>query len=183
MARIVSEFAVEPSPYAEPTFKPPKVEPRAWVQALAYFKARAVANRRPSCWVLGADTMVVCAGHVLGKPSGLDDARRMLELQARQPCDVLTGLCLVRGADMPRRRTRVTATRVWMRDDAERRELYLQSGHWRDKAGAYGIQDVGDRLVERIDGSFTNVVGLPLETTTEMLRQVGLVVNNAAGPD
>ena len=68
-------------------------------------------------------------------------------------------------------------TRVWMRDDAAEREAYLQTGDWAGKAGAYGIQNVGDRLVERIEGSFTNVVGLPVELVGRLLATAGYVVH------
>ncbi|MEW6252907.1 MAG: Maf family protein, partial [Planctomycetota bacterium] len=68
----------------------------------------------------------------------------------------------------------VDITRVWMRDDPAEREAYLRSRDWQGKAGAYGIQDVGDRLVARIEGSFSNVVGLPLERVARMLAAAGL---------
>jgi septum formation protein len=124
--------------------------------------------------VLAADTLVVCGGHVLGKPHDLADARRMLILQTQQACDVLTGVCLLRRSDTEERLSQVEHTRVWMRDDPASREAYLASGEWQGKAGAYGIQDVADRLVARVEGSTTNVVGLPLERVSRMLRHVGL---------
>ena len=176
LATIYTDFDVEPCPFAEPEFKSDSASPGQWAEALAYFKARAVAESRAGRWVLAADTIVACAGQVLGKPRDLTDARAMLELQARQASDVLTGVCLLRRGtgDEEERFSQVEQTRVWMRDDAAFREAYLASGDWRAKAGAYGIQNVGDRLVERIEGSFSNVVGLPLEAVTRMLRHVGL---------
>ncbi len=147
-----------------------------WVQALAHFKARSVAESHPNRWVLGADTLVVCGGQWLGKPRDLDDARRMLVWQARQVSEVLTGVCLVRRGVDRRRLVRSDVTRVWMRDNQGVREAYLRSGDWQGKAGAYGIQNVGDRLVERIDGSFSNVVGLPDRLVAAVLRAVGFPV-------
>jgi septum formation protein len=177
LATVYAGFDVQPCPFAEPELKPTRASPGQWAEALAYFKARAVAELQPGRWVLAADTLVVCDGHVLGKPRDLVDARAMLELQARQVSDVLTGVCLLRRrGDDEERFSQVEQTRVWMRDDAAVREAYLASGDWQAKAGAYGIQNVGDRLVERIEGSFSNVVGLPLETVTRMLRHVGLPV-------
>ncbi len=170
---LVPRFEVHACPFAEPRDKPDAVGPRAWAEALAYFKARAVAERLPGRLVLGADTVVACAGTLLGKPRDLDDARRMLELQAGQPADVLTGVCLLRLAEDPLRTRRIChtdTTRVWMRDDPVERERYLASGDWCGKAGAYGIQDIGDRLVERIAGSFSNVVGLPTELLDNLLK-------------
>jgi septum formation protein len=180
LARICPAFDVESCPYEEPEREPAKVAPEQWVEALAYFKARAVAEQHPNRWVLAADTIVVCAGRVLGKPRDGADARAMLELQARQVSEVLTGVCLLRRGETQRRISQVERTRVWMRDDPAVREAYLASGDWQAKAGAYGIQDVGDRLVERIDGSFSNVVGLPLELVTRMLRQAGLPVQGGS---
>lgn len=164
---------VIPCPLREPVSRPAAVGPAAWAEALAHFKARAVADAFPGRRVLGADTLVHC-GEVLGKPADAADARRMLELQAGRATDVITGLCLAQSRP-PRAARRVIAhavTRVWMRDDPREREAYLRSGDWAGKAGAYGIQDVGDRLVERIEGSFSNVVGLPVELLQRMLARV-----------
>ncbi len=184
LAQVYPHFRVIPATLPEPTRRSPHVPPDQWATALAYFKARSVAQHYPDCWVLGADTLVVCDGQILGKPRDSDDARRMLDLQARRVSEVLTGLCLLRRVPQQRRFLAVDRTRVWMRDDAPAREDYLRSGDWAGKAGAYGIQDVGDRLVERIEGSFSNVVGLPVELVARMLRQAGLSVpETAAHPD
>ena len=184
LAQIYPTFDVQACPYDEPPLRAADVPPRQWAEALAYFKARSVGERHPDRWVLGADTIVVCDEQVLGKPRDLDDARAMLELQARCVGEVLTGVCLLRTGSDVQRHSQVAVTRVCMRDDVAAREVYLASGDWRGKAGAYGIQDIGDRLVERIEGSFSNVVGLPLELLARMLRHVGLPVQGvtAAGP-
>lgn len=179
LAQVWPAFEVEPCPYEEPERRSEQVQPRLWVQALAYFKARAVAERHPEHWVLAADTAVSCAGRLLGKPRDLAEARQMLEWQAREVSEVLTGVCLLRRGVQPRRRTDVAATRVWMRDDPAARAAYLASGDWAGKAGAYGIQTAGDRLVARIEGSFSNVVGLPVELVARMLADIGLPVRAA----
>lgn len=176
LAAVYPTFVVQPCELAEPQRRSERVLPAQWAQALAYFKARAVAERLPGAWVLGADTLVSCGGRVLGKPRDLADARDMLELQARQVSEVLTGLCLLRTGPAACRHCGVDRTRVWMRDDPAEREAYLAGGDWRGKAGAYGIQNIGDRLVERIEGSFSNVVGLPLERLAQLLRVAGLPV-------
>ena len=172
LATIVADFELCVCPLREPEDKPDGVTPRAWAEALAYFKARAVALGQPHRWVLGADTVVACTGKLLGKPANLDDARRMLRLQAGRMSEVITGVCLVSEGMAVRRAFHTEITRVWMRSASAETEAYLESGDWQGKAGAYGIQDVGDRLVERIEGSFSNVVGLPLEALTRMLRAV-----------
>jgi septum formation protein len=86
---------------------------------------------------------------------------------------VITGLCLLHRETFGRRLSHVV-TRVWTRDDPAERERYIASGDWAGKAGAYAIQDVGDRLVDRYEGSFSNVVGLPLERTAALLAEAGL---------
>jgi len=170
---IVPEFEVCPCHLEEPASPPTGLSPTAWALALAYFKARAVADQRPGRWVLAADTLVSCAGQVLGKPRDLEDARRMLCLQAGRASDVITGVCLARREASVRRILTAEATRVWMRDAPAEIEAYLAGGDWQGKAGAYGIQDIGDRLIERLEGSFSNVVGLPLERVGRILGSVG----------
>lgn len=170
LKRICPEFDVQPCTLQEPQRRAARVQPHQWASAMAYFKARSVAEQNPGRWVLGADTVVDCDGQMLGKPHDLADARRMLELQARVVSEVITGVCLVLAGEDRRRLAAFDVTRVWMRDDPAAREAYLRSGDWEGKAGAYGIQNVGDRLVERIEGSFSNVVGLPLELVERMLE-------------
>ena len=166
-------FEVRPSDLPEPTHRAAHVPPVNWAEALAYFKARAGAMRQPGSWVLGADTVVACAGELLGKPVDEADARRMLLAQAGHRCDVITGLALVRYDGEVIRHIRHAITRVWLRDDTDAIDDYLAGGEWRGKAGAYGIQDIHDRLIERIDGSFSNVVGLPVGLTRELLIMAG----------
>jgi septum formation protein len=176
LASLIPRFDVRPCSRVEPQHKPGTLSPPAWAEALAHFKARAVAESHLGCWVLGADTVVVCRGQLLGKPTDADDARRMLQMQAGQESAVITGVSLVRVTERVERIIRHERTRVWMRDDAAAVTAYVAGAEWRGKAGAYGIQDVGDRLIQRIAGSFSNVVGLPLECLGRLLAAVGLVV-------
>ena len=183
--QLLSEMGLRceviPSALPEPDQKPESVTPQCWAEALAYFKARSVAEKSPGRWVLGADTVVACDHHMLGKPNNLSDARRMLEMQAGRATEVITGVCLLRYGDRGMRIVQHQITTVWMRDAAEEREEYLRSGDWREKAGAYGIQNVGDRLVERIAGSFSNVVGLPRGLLTRILLHVDLLSKTPDG--
>ena len=120
-------------------------------------KARSVDGRgRP---VLGVDTIVVSAGEVIGKPRDLADASRMLEALAGGTHEVVSGLCLRSGRweELHGETTRVTFRPLGLRD----RERYLESGEWEGRAGAYAIQGLGGSLVERIEGDYLNVVGLP----------------------
>lgn len=170
LAEMGVRFCVQACPLPEPTDKPADLAPAAWAESLAYFKARAVAEGFPGRWVIGADTVVACGGLLLGKPLDRDDAERMLRLQAGCASEVITGCCVFRSGEDRFRALAHDVTTVWMRDSHEQRETYLESEDWRGKAGAYGIQTVGDRLVERIDGSFSNVVGLPRELVLQMLQ-------------
>lgn len=120
-------------------------------------KARSVdGGERP---VLGVDTIVSCNGEVLGKPRDATDAERMLETLAGKTHDVVSGLCLRTRAweEIHREVTHVTFRELTPRDLAH----YLASGEWEGRAGAYAIQGLGASLVERIEGDYLNVVGLP----------------------
>ena len=151
----------------------------AYVQRLAEEKAQAVWNAHSSAdtldeplLVLGADTCVVCDGHILGKPTDTTDARRMLELLSGRTHAVLTGLAVVTGRKIVRdlEITQVTFNRI---DDAEIAQ-YIASREPMDKAGAYAIQGYAARWIPRIEGCYFNVVGLPIARTVAMLAEAQL---------
>lgn len=151
----------------------PGEAPDAYVERLARDKAaagRAAVQRQglPPLPVLGADTAVVVDRDILGKPADRAEARAMLRRLSGRSHRVLTGVGLCTGAAL---HTRISATEVWFRplDDAEI-DRYWDSGEPRDKAGAYGIQGLAAVFVERIDGSYSGVVGLPLFETAALLR-------------
>jgi len=166
----------------------PSDVPEAWpwgpvregVMALALAKARSVALGLAGAIVLGADTAVVLEGRVFGKPQSAEDARRMLrELQGREH-EVITGVALVE-APGGREATAAVVTRVLMRTYAEAEiDAYVASGEPFDKAGAYAIQAAGGGLVAKVEGCYTNVVGLPLTTTRRLLEAWGLI--SSPGP-
>ncbi len=129
-------------------------------------KARSVDDGdRP---VLGVDTIVVCGGSVLGKPGSVGEAERMLETLSGKTHEVVSGLCLRTPAweELHREVTRVTFRPLTPRDLAH----YLASHEWENRAGAYAIQGLGASLVERIEGDYLNVVGLPLERLKTLLK-------------
>lgn len=139
--------------------------------------AEARGEAAPPAIVLGADTEVVLDGHLLGKPQDAADAARMLRLLRDREHQVITGLAVVAtgpGVDAAPETAAVT-TRVRMAayDDAAI-EAYVATGEPLDKAGAYGIQGLGGRLVQRVAGSYTGVVGLPLEQTHRLLSDAGV---------
>jgi septum formation protein len=162
----------------------PGESPAAMAERLARAKALAVAQRlgaSPKRIVLGADTIVVLGREVLGKPIDADDAVRLLGLLVGRTHRVLTAVA-VRATDRPEVRARVVESRVAMRaatlDEIRR---YVASGEPLDKAGAYAAQGEGRRFIERIEGSETNVIGLPLEETLALLAEAGFATPHS-GP-
>jgi len=136
---------------------------------LAREKAQAV-EAAPGETVLGADTIVLLDGEIMGKPRDEQDAARMLTALSGRQHDVITGVCLRRG-DLLVLESAVTS--VWFqRLSAEEIGWYVASGEPLDKAGAYGIQGLASRFIDRIDGSWTNVVGLPVALVYRMLPRV-----------
>jgi len=144
--------------------------PGPYVRRLAEAKARAIAAG-PEEIILAADTTVVAAGEILAKPADAADARRMLRLLSGRRHEVLTGICLRRGAEAIRDHA---STAVWFAPltDAEIGE-YVASGEPMDKAGAYAIQGLASRFVERIEGCYFNVMGLPMAMVWRHLKDLG----------
>lgn len=141
--------------------------PETYVKRVAREKATA-AEAGPADIVLGADTVVVIDSQILGKPTGQADAFRMLETLSGREHTVLTGICLVRDAEMI---LDVAETRVWFLPLTRQQiEQYVASGEPMDKAGAYAIQGLASQFIQRIDGSYANVVGLPIELVYHYLR-------------
>jgi septum formation protein len=141
--------------------------PERYVTRVAEDKALAIGRRFPHRLVLAADTIVVVDGAVLGKPADGQDARRMLRLLSGRTHEVMTAVTLG-AAD---RDTRIEKTTVEFAGlTAVEIDWYVDSGEPMDKAGAYAIQGLASRFIRRIDGSYSNVVGLPVALVYEMLR-------------
>lgn len=148
----------------------PGERPDAYVRRLADWKARAV-EAGPGEIVLGADTTVVVEGEMLGKPADAADARRMLALLSGRRHEVMTGICLKQDSRLV---SDSAATHVWFTAMSEPEiEEYVASGEPMDKAGAYAIQGLASRYIERIEGCYFNVVGLPVALVHRHLRQFG----------
>ncbi len=141
----------------------------------AKLKAATVAGRHPQALVIGADTVVVRAGICYAKPRDLADARRMLGELAGHRHEVITGVCVIH---RPFELELVfhETTGVWMRPlTAGQIADYLSKIQPLDKAGAYAIQDHGDHIIERIEGSYSNVMGLPVERLRASLEKLGIL--------
>ncbi|MBQ8342583.1 MAG: septum formation protein Maf [Clostridia bacterium] len=172
LAELIEQFEIIPArgeERADITLPPERL-----VQALAAQKAEEVAAlpKAQGKAVLGSDTVVALDGEVLGKPRDEEDAARMLRALSGRTHEVFTGVCIIypKGGDVLKV-TAVACTKVrFLTLTEEKIAAYVATGSPMDKAGAYGIQD-GD-LVEEIDGSFSNVVGLPLELCKELIDRI-----------
>lgn len=149
--------------------------PHALVASLALQKAQAVAKNHTEGIVLGADTIVVADGNILGKPQDAAQAKAMLQSLSGRWHKVMTAVALVDARDDQKVWTSVESTNVKFRNlTQEDIAAYVATGESMDKAGAYGIQGYGALLVERIEGCYNNVVGLPLQQVARGLNQWGI---------
>jgi septum formation protein len=167
----------------------PGEPPIDYALRLAREKAQAVSAKYPQSYVLGADTIVVLHGEVLSKPKDQQDAARMLRLLSGHSHEVTTAVSLIvpstfspstvpsgNVAQGTLAETRASTTKVYFREIAEPEiQQYVAGGEPMDKAGAYAIQGGASRWTDRIEGEFSNVVGLPLSLVTEMLKATGLM--------
>src|SRR6266567_3895276 len=144
-------------------------------QINAYRKARSVAKKFPDALVLGADTLVHVDGALLGKPASLEDAYLMLERLQGRTHQVVTAVCLLNLRNHQQRIFAETTAVTFRPLDAVKIRRYLAKVNPLDKAGAYAIQEEADLIIERISGSYTNVVGLPLERLRPELQSWGLL--------
>ena len=151
---------------------PPGMPPDAAVQLLARRKVGAVAPSAPGAFVLGADTIVVCNGRLLGKPRTETEAFDMLRLLSGRTHDVWTGVAIAAPHGKTVSFAEKTAVTFWELSDEEITS-YIATGEPMDKAGAYGIQGRAALFVRRIEGDYLTVVGLPLSRTARELRRLG----------
>jgi len=169
LAQLELEFMVVESGYEEE-----EIHKEEDVETVALAKARMVRQSFSQDLILGADTAVFHEGRALGKPRDKDEAVEMLTLLSGQEHRVVTGVALINGQKEIAGRE---ITTVWMRRlDKEEIEAYVMSGDPMDKAGAYGIQGKAAVFVERIDGCYFNVVGLPLARVAAMLQAEGFSI-------
>ena len=172
LGQLKVEFRVLPGDATEVAYE--YLSPQEICQLNAHRKARAVAKKIPDALVLGADTLVFLEGAVLGKPADLAEARSMLARLQGRTHQVVTGVSLIhlRGH---RERIFAVSTDVTFRPlDESQIDAYIAKTNPLDKAGSYGIQDYGELIISEISGSYSNVVGLPLERLSAELAACGL---------
>jgi len=162
-------FTVVPPNVDESAFSTEGIGAAAYARKLALAKAKNVAERYPDSVVIGADTVVDSQGEIIGKPADAKDAERITMKLFSTPHKVITGLAIIRLRDNTEVVTSVSTTVYPRLLTAEQIAEHIKGGSWRDKAGAYAIQETGDEFVERIEGSLTNVMGLPMELLKSLL--------------
>lgn len=167
------EFTVVPPEVDESAFTFDGISVCEYAERLALAKAKAVADKFPDSLVIGADTVAESQGEIIGKAADEKDAERITRKLFSEPHKVITGVAIVRIAEGVEIVESDTTTVYPKRLTDEQIAEHVKSQSWRGKAGAYAIQESGDAFVERIDGSLTNVMGLPMELLERMIGRVG----------
>jgi septum formation protein len=164
-------FEVEPADIKEAPL--PNEPAKAYAERLAREKAQTIARKYSNNPVLGADTVVVIDNQILGKPANPADAARMLHLLSGRTHQVITGVCLAANGNdsVASEITSVTMSEISEQEIA----AYISTGEPMDKAGAYAIQGIASRWIPRIEGDYSNVVGLPVARVYRMLQQAGVI--------
>ncbi len=156
----------------ESAFSTKDVEPCEYAKQLALAKTKNIAEYHPDCLVIAADTIADFEGEIIGKPADQTDAEQITKKLFSKPHKVITGIAIVRLRDGIELNESDT-TNVYPKKLApEQIDGHIKSGSWRDKAGAYAIQENGDEFIERIEGSLTNVMGLPMELLERLLKRL-----------
>jgi septum formation protein len=174
LARLGVPFEVMVAEVTE--FEESTADPKTLVRHNAALKADWVAVRRPESLVLGADTTVFIDGVVLNKPKDHEEARSMLRMLSGRTHTVFTGIAVRRGADGLSREAGVSSEVSFKPLDAAAIDHYISQVNVLDKAGAYSVQDRTELIVAGYKGSFTNIMGLPIDETKQILTQCGLRV-------
>lgn len=174
LEKIGLKFEVEPSNYAEDMHS--KLSPDEVARSISLEKAKAVAGRHKNAIVIAADTFIVFRGKILGKPNTQAEAKRMLMTLKGKSHSVITGFTIL-DSDQNKVLTKSVETIIHIRNlTSEEVDAYVKSREPLDKAGAYAIQGLGSVIVEKIEGDYFNVIGLPLSALVEGLKEFGIRV-------
>ncbi len=167
------EFRVCQSEVDESVYDGCKYSPAEYAKALALAKGRDVAGKFTDCVVIGADTVVDLDGQIIGKPADAIEAEQMVRKLFSRPHKVITGVAIVRdcdGLEIVDSDTTIIYPRMM---SEEQIASHIDGGTWRGKSGAYAIKEGADEYIERIEGSLTNVMGLPMELLGRLLGRIG----------
>lgn len=170
LTRAGYKFKVVPPDIDESTFPNNSIGPCEYAERLALAKAKNVAARFPDRLVIGADTVVDFNGQVIGKPVDERQAQQIIKKLFSTSHKVITAVAIIRLSDGTEIVESDTTTVYPKRMTTEQIAEHIKSESWRDKAGAYAIQENGDEFIEKIEGSLTNVMGLPMELMQRLLE-------------
>jgi septum formation protein len=173
------KFSVIPSDFDESSVA--MSDPATYVRALAEFKALDISQKHPDSWVIGADTIVLIDNQILGKPGFKEQGKEMLKRLSGNWHQVLTGYCICCKQKKQLFSETVKTEVRFKKLRLEEIDWYIETGESLDKAGAYAIQGLGSFLIKSIDGSYTNVVGLPVCEVMEFLIQQGVIELDSDG--
>jgi len=174
LEKIGVKFAVEPSEYNEQVNT--SLEPHELVRHNSEAKARAVAAKHRKALVIAADTIGVFRGKILGKPHTTSEARKVLQALSGKSHLVITGVTII-DTETGKVFAKSVTTKVYFKKLTPKEiEAYVKTGEPLDKAGAYAIQGLGSVIVDKIEGDYYNVIGLPLNALAEGLKQFGVEV-------
>lgn len=171
LAHLGLPFTIEAADIDETPL--PDESPHLYTERLAKEKAETIARRHPDAVILAADTTVVLDDLILGKPHDAADARRMLSLLQGRTHEVVTGVALYSNSQITVESEETSV--VFTQMNIETIDRYIATGEPLDKAGAYGIQGIAAQFIPRIQGDYSNVVGLPLARVRHMLQRAGLL--------
>lgn len=175
LERLGVDFEVEPSGFKEDLVDY-RGDARELVEELALQKALRVKEKKGGGLIIGADTIVELEGEIIGKPENKKEARETLEKLQGKEHKVVTGVCVLDGLSGEREVVSEESFVKFREIGEKEREKYIGSGVWKGKAGGYAIQEEAGRFVLELRGSFSNVVGFPLERVRELLERFGVKV-------
>lgn len=165
------KFTIVPPDIDESAFPTVGISPRKYAKRLALAKAKSVADKHPDCIVIGADTIVDFCGQIIGKPKDAEEAEEITRKLFNRPHKVITAVAIVRLSDETELVESDSTTIYPKKITAQQIAEHIKGGSWRNKAGAYAIKE-DDEFIERIEGSLTNVMGLPMEILSRLLNKL-----------
>jgi septum formation protein len=177
LAEAGYKFTVSVPKINESAFPAEGVNPCEYAKRLALAKAKNVAAGFPDCLVIGADTVVDFDGEIIGKPADSKEAEQITRKLFSAPHKVITAVAIVRMSDGTEIVESDTTTVYPKKLTDDQIAEHIKGESWRDKAGAYAIQERGDEFIERIEGSLTNVMGLPMELLQSVLAGLGRIID------
>jgi septum formation protein len=171
MKKAGYEFTVVVSKINEDDFTPSDFTTAEYAEHLALAKAMDIAENYPNAVVIGADTIADFDGQIIGKPKNDKDAEQITKKLFSKPHKIITGLAIIRLSENLQLVESDTTIVHPRKMNEQQIAEHIEGGTWKGKAGAYAIQETGDEFVEKIEGSLTNVMGLPMELLQKMLIQ------------